>query len=168
MFRSIPLAALVLLPCLTAEATAQRLAPPTGSPEGLALSITGKIGGKKYQGSGSGTCRHTPEASIHGVSASLWMVQYAGSGESLKQMNLTLWRPKDGAPDQLSLNIDTKSGSHRVETGGRGENQGEGAVVILPNGPGGRFEIRGKDAEGKAIQITVDCPAFAGVTAEGG
>jgi hypothetical protein len=41
-------------------------------------------------------------------------------------------------------------------------------VTILPNGPGGRLELNGKDAGGKPIQITIDCPAFAGVEAEGG
>ena len=58
-------------------------------------------------------------------------------------------------------------GDHRIETG-PDEHQGESAVTILPNGPGGRLELSGKDARGKSIQITVDCPAFADVEAEGG
>jgi hypothetical protein len=55
-----------------------------------------------------------------------------------------------------------------VETGSTAENQGEATVVILPNGPGGRLEISGKDGDGKPMQVTIDCPAFAGVEAEGG
>jgi hypothetical protein len=161
--------AFTLLPWFTAEAAAQRRAQRPGAAEGVALSITGEIGGKKYQASGNGTCRHAPDASINGVSASLWMVQYGGSGDAaLKQVNLTLWRPKDGASDQLSLNVETKSGFHRIETGGSGENQGEGAVVILPSCPGGRLEISGKDGENKPIKITIDCPAFTAIHAEGG
>jgi len=168
MLRSVSLAALVLLISSTSEAAAQNLAPP-GASVGLGVTISGKVGSKKYQASDGGTCRHAPDASISGVSASLWMVQYGGSGEApLSRLNLTLWRPKDGGSDQLSLNIETKSGSHQVETGGGGKNQGEGAVVILPNGPGGRFEIKGKDADGKPIQLTIDCPTFAGVASEGG
>jgi hypothetical protein len=97
------------------------------------------------------------------------MVQFAGAkGGSVKQLNLTLWRPKDGSPDQLSLNLETGSGSHRIQTGQEGESAGEGTVTILPSGPGGRLEITGKAAGGKTLQLTIDCPAFAGVEAEGG
>lgn len=171
MTRTTLIVALVLLPLLTQEAVAQRksLTETRGAQVEANLSITGKVGKKSLQASGSGSCRHAPEASIRGVSASLWMVQYGGSEDgAVKQLNLTLWRPKDGGPDQLSLAMETKSGDHRIETGTEGEHKGEGAVTILPNGPGGRLELSGKDADGKRIQITIDCPAFAGVEAEGG
>jgi hypothetical protein len=170
MIRFILLVTLVLLPVWATEAAAQRLTRPAGPGASAQadLNITGKIGGKNLQASGSGACRHAPDASIRGVSASLWMVQYGGSAESsVKQLNLTLWRPKDGSPDQLSLALESKSGEHRIETGS-GESKGEGSVTILPNGPGGRLELKGKAADGKPIQITIDCPAFAGVQAEGG
>lgn len=163
MPRFVLITVLALLCSLTSEAAAQR--------RDLTLTISAKIGGKDYEASGGGSCRHAPEASIRGVSASLWMVQYDGDGGSVKQLNLTLWRPKDGgdgSSDQVSLSIETKSGAHRVETGGPDGNQGEAAVAILPNGPGGRLEIRGEDAKGKPMQVTIDCPAFAGVEAEGG
>jgi hypothetical protein len=171
MIRLTLLVTVGLLPALTTEATAQQLTPPAnpGASAMANLNITGKVGGKNLQASGSGSCRHAPDAAIHGVSASLWMVQYGGSGDGpVEQLNLTLWRPKDGSPDQLSLALQAKSAEHRIETGGKGESKGEGSVTILPNGPGGRLELRGKDAGGKPIQITIDCPAFAGVAAEGG
>jgi hypothetical protein len=170
MIRFTVLLTLVLLPGLTTQASAQRLTPPanSGSSAQANLSITGKAGGKNLQASGTGSCRHAPEASISGVSASLWMVQYGGSGDgAVKQLNLTLWRPKDGSPDQLSLALEAKSGEHRIDTGPR-ESKGEGSVTILPNGPGGRLELKGKDAQGKPIQLTIDCPTFAGIQAEGG
>ena len=158
-----------LLPLLTTQAVAQRksLTESGRAPAAASLSITGKVGGKSLEASGSGSCRHAPDASIRGVSASLWMVQYGGGEGGVKQLNLTLWRPKDGSPDQLSLGFETKSGEHRIETG-QGEHKGEGAVTILPNGPGGRLELSGKEAGGKPVQIMIDCPAFAGVEAEGG
>ena len=161
---------LVLLPVSATEAAAQRLTPPVNPGTSQAnLNIAGKVGGKNLQASGSGTCQHAADASIRGVSASLWMVQYTGSDDgAVRQLNLTLWRPKDGSPDQLSLALDSKTGEHRIETGGSGESKGEGSVTILPNGPGGRLELSGKDAAGKKIQIAIDCPAFAGVQAEGG
>jgi hypothetical protein len=170
MPRFVRLTTVALLCSLSSEATAQR--KPQTPAEGnaaLTLAISGKLGGKNYQTTGSGSCRHAPEASIRGVSASLWMVQFGGSGDGgIKQLNLTLWRPKDGGSDQVSLTLDTKSGSHRVETGGSGDDQGQATVVILPNGPGGRLEISGRDGEGKPLQVTIDCPVFAGIEAEGG
>jgi hypothetical protein len=171
MLRSAFLAFLALLPAMSSGAFAQQRDRPeqAAGPENITVSITAKVGGKSYQASGRGTCQHAPEASIRGVSASLWVVQFSGSGHGgLKQLNLTLWRPKDGDADQLSVSLETKSGSHRIETGGPGDSAGEGTVTILPSGPGGRLEISGKAAGGKPVQITIDCSAFAGVEAEGG
>jgi hypothetical protein len=160
MRRSAFIAVLVLLPPLTHTALGAQT---------VAITIAAKIGKKSYQASGNGSCSHAPDASIRGVSASRWTVQYTNQREGgLKQLSLTLWRPKDGGSDQLSLTLETGSGSHRIQSGQEGENAGEGSVTILPSGPGGRLEITGKDADGKALQVTIDCPAFAGVEAEGG
>jgi hypothetical protein len=162
---------LALLAAITSQAAGQRrsLAPDQATAGQANLTISGKAGGKSFQASGSGSCRYAPDASIRGVSASFWTVQYGAAGDgAVKQLNLTLWRPKDGGPDQLSLSLETKSGDHRIETGSQGEHKGEGAVTILPSGPGGRLELKGKDAKGKPIQLSIDCPAFSGVEAEGG
>jgi hypothetical protein len=159
----------VLLSCLAGPAAAQQLERnPKPAAQTLVVGVGGKIGNKKYQSSGNGTCRHTPDASIGGVSASVWRVQLEGSdADGLERLDLKLRRPKDGSAEQLTLALQTrKSGSYRIETGGE-ENEGEGTVVILPNGPGARFEINGKDARGKRIQITIDCPAFTPAEEEG-
>jgi hypothetical protein len=167
MFRLIMTA--LLLSWLPGTAGAQQLEQNRNpAAEKPVVGVGGKIGGKKYQSSGDGTCRHTPDAPVGDASASVWTVRYEGSGGGdLERLNLKLQRPKDGSPDQLTLSLETrKSGSHRIETGKGGKDRGEGTVVILPNGPGGRLEINGKDARGKRIQITIDCPAF--VPADGG
>jgi hypothetical protein len=172
MYRSALVAFLALPPAMSSTAYAQRLAPaerPTSPAEQISVSIAAKAGGKSYEASGPGTCQHAPDASIRGASASLWTVQFAGSGQSgVKQLNLTLWRLKDEDADQLSFSLETKSGSHRIETGGPGESAGEGTVTILPSGPGGRLEVSGKEANGKPIQVTIDCSAFADVANDGG
>jgi hypothetical protein len=169
MTRATLMASFGLLALVSREAVAQRqsLAPKTSSSQSEAkLTISGKAGGKTLQASGSGSCRHEPDASIRGVSASLWTVQYDdGDDGAVKQLNLTLWRPKDGGPDQLSLSLQTKSGEHRIEADGN--HKGEGKVTILPSGPGGRLELSGKDGKGKPIQVTIDCPSFGEVQAEG-
>jgi predicted dehydrogenase len=172
MRRILCLIAVLLLPRLAGQAAAQersQLAPPTTKvPEEISVTVGGKVDGKKISGNGAGTCSHAADASIHGVSASLWTVQYAAAKDgSVKQLNLTLWRPKDEGPDQLSLTIDGKSGLYRIETGNPGQTKGEGTVTILPSGPGGRLEIKGKDSGGKPLQLTIDCTAFAGVESEG-
>jgi hypothetical protein len=158
-----------LLGLLTTQAVAQRLAPESKSTATEAnLTISAEAGGKSLQSSGAGSCRHAQDASINGQSASLWTVEYSGpDGGGVKQLNLTLWRPKDGGPDQLSLSLETKSGGHRIDTGGQGKHKGEGKVTILPSGPGGRLELTGKDGKGKPIQLTIDCPSFGEVEAEG-
>jgi len=171
MQRILCLSVLVLLPGLDRTAAAQQkneLAPSSGkgAAEAITVVIGGKIGGKKIQGTGGGSCSHAADASNGGVSASLWTVRFGAEGAGLKQLNLTLWRPKDGGPDQLSLSVETNSGAHRIETGTPEGSKGEAAVTILPSGPGGRLEISGKEAGGKPVQITIECSAFAGVEAK--
>jgi hypothetical protein len=169
--RSVLIVVLLLHLALTPEPPALRQPrPPVVVPAEIAtITIAAKIGKKRYQATGDGTCRHAQDASIHGVSASLWTVQFTNRHESgLKQLNLTLWRPKDGSPDHLSLNLETKSGSHRIQSGQEGDNAGEGTVTILPSGPGGRLEITGKTADGKKLQLTVDCQAFSDGEGEAG
>ena len=163
MHRAVCLIVLVLLPSAAGKAAAQRhqLASPTKTPNAaITVAVGGKVAGKKIDGSGMGSCSHAADTSISGVSASLWKVEYSGTS-SVKQLNLTLWRPKDEGPDQLMLGVETKSGSYRIETGNPGDGKGEGSVTILPSGPGGRLEIRGKEAGGKPVQITIDCSGFA-------
>jgi hypothetical protein len=126
-----------------------------------ALSLSGMVSGKPIQVSGGGTCGHAPDVSMGGTSASLWTVEYQGSDEgTVKELNLRLLRPKDGGPDQLSFELKNKAGDHRIETGTGRKHKGEGTVTILPSGPGGRLELTGKDAKGKPIQISIDCPTF--------
>jgi hypothetical protein len=161
--RSFLILSVLMLATVTTDAAAQRAA------DASSVSVSAKVGGKSYKGAGAGSCRHEAQASIYGAPAALWMVEYTGAGDSeLERANMTLWRPKDGKPEQLSLTLRTGSSSHRITVGGRGEQVGSGKASLSADGPGGRFEIKGKDAEGKTIETVIQCPAFAGVQAEGG
>jgi hypothetical protein len=133
------------------------------------VMISAKVGPKSYESAGPGSCRHTPSAAIYGVPAALWMVGVTGAEDAaVKSMNLTLWKPKNGGPQQFSLSLRTGSSSHRIDVGGRGEQIGSGKASVVAAGAGGRIEVSGKDDSGKTIELVVKCPAFAGVEAEGG
>jgi hypothetical protein len=133
------------------------------------VMISARIGGKSYESAAQGSCRHTPAAAIYGVPAALWMVGLTGSqAAGIESLNLTLWKPKNGSPQQLSLSVNTKSSSHRIDVGGRGEQVGSGKASVVAMGTGGRIEVSGKDDSEKTIELVVKCPAFTGVEAEGG
>jgi hypothetical protein len=133
------------------------------------VNISGRAADKTFNANGGGRCRHAPEASIYDVPAALWLVEYSNPDDGqLKQLNLTLWGPKNGSPDQISLSVETGSASHRVTIGGPGKQAGSGRVTLSPSGEGGRFEFNGKDAAGTRLEVAISCPAFAGVEAEGG
>jgi hypothetical protein len=162
VFRSFSIAFLSLV-AVTASVSAQD-SQDTGS-----LTVSAKVGQKSYESAARGSCRHTPDAAIYGVPAALWMVELSGSKDApVKSMDLTLWKPKNGSPQQFSLNLDAGSAAHRIDVGGRGEQVGSGKAAVIAKGAGGRIEISGKDGSGQTIQLVVHCPAFAGVEAEGG
>ncbi len=163
MVRSVLVPSVFLLAAVATEAAAQR-------PEGpSSVSVSARVGGKSYEAAGTGSCKHEPQASIYGVPAALWMVEYPGDGGSrLKRARMTLWRPKNGGAEQLSVALGTGSSSHEINVGGRGEQVGSGKASLSANGPGGRFEIKGRDAAGTALQIVIKCATFAGIEAEGG
>jgi hypothetical protein len=159
---------LALLGSLTMDATAQ-LRPGASSGPDEPLIVAARIGNKTYEATGAGSCKHAPEASIYGIPAALWMVEYSNrSDDRIKQVNLTLWRPKDGSSDQVSLTLETISSSHRISSGGKGEAVGSATIKLSPYGAGSRFELKGKDAEGAIVELSISCPAFAGIEAEGG
>ena len=162
MFRSFSIA-LVFMGAISASASAQ------SSQNAESVKISAKVGSKSYESAGQGSCRHAPTAAIYGVPAALWMVALTGSSDApVKSINLTLWKPKNGSPQQFSLSLEEGSSAHRIDVGGRGEQVGSGKATVVPTGAGGRIEISGKDDSGKTLELVVHCPAFAGVEAEGG
>lgn len=67
MNRSILSVILALVLSVAADGMAQRRPDPAAA-AGKPLTLSAGIGGKTYQATGRGTCRHTPDASIYGVS----------------------------------------------------------------------------------------------------
>jgi hypothetical protein len=169
MLRFTPLVALLLLATGTREAAAQRRVPTQPAQEVTQLNITARLGAKSYTAVASGTCKHEPSASIYDVPAALYMVEaQGGEGSQIKQLNLTLWRPKNGSADQISLSLDAGSSSTRIDVNPRGPAVGSGSVQLQQVGSGGKFELKGKDAKGTPLSLTITCPSFAAVEAAGG
>jgi hypothetical protein len=169
MFRFIGFAATLMLVGGTREAAAQRRAAGQPAPETRQISITAQLGTKSYTSKASGTCKHEPSASIYDVPAALYMVEAeAGEGDGIKQLNLTLWRPKNGTADQISLSLNAGSKDTRIDVNPRSPAVGAASVELRRSGSGGTFELKGKDAKGTPLNLTIGCPAFDGVVAEGG
>jgi len=169
MLRFSTVGALMLLASTTQQATAQRRTPGQPVTESSKVEISARLSGKSYNSSIAGTCKHEPSGSIYGVPAALYMVEaQGGEGSEIKQLNLTLWRPKNGSADQVSLSLEAGSSSSRIDVNPRSKAIGEATVQLKPAGSGGTFELKGKDDKGKALSLTISCPTFAAVEAAGG
>lgn len=133
------------------------------------ITIALTVDGKSYRATGLGECTHAPVASIYKVMAAKWSVQYNSNGSTPKNLSLTMWRPISGkALPQLSISVNTGSASHHVSTVKGGKLAGGGTITMQPKGAGGRFDISGKSADGKAIRGTIECDRFTPAMAEGG
>jgi hypothetical protein len=164
------LAATLFLTCLAAnEAAAQRRTPVQAATETTQVSVIARVGTKSYTSSVPGTCKYEPSASIYDLPAALWMVEGEGSNASeIKQLTLTLWRPKNGSADQISLSLQAGSSTARIDINPRSKPVGTGSVELQPQGSGGKFELKGKDAGGTDVRLTISCPSFTAVEAAGG
>ena len=173
MLRPTIIGILVLASAITGDAVAQRRvagrANQGGELEQVDLSIVARVGTKSYSSTLPGTCKHEPSGSIYDVPAALWTVHANGqeNGE-IKQLSLTLWRPKNGSADQISLSLEAGSRSTRIDVSPKSPPVGAAKVNLQPIAAGGKFELQGKDAQGSPVYLTISCPMFAGVVAEGG
>lgn len=172
MIRSTLLATVLWTATLTGAVEAQRRSDRTARPESVAsaqVDIVARVGSRDYTSRVPGTCQHEPNASIYGVPAALWRVEAEGSDESeFRRLGLTLWRPKDGGADQLSIKLDAGAKPVTIEINSRARSAASATAQVGQAGPGGTIEVKGKDADGTQVTLMVTCPVFAGVVAEGG
>jgi|SRR3954469_15430796 hypothetical protein len=172
MTRSTLSAMLLLISVVARDAVAQRRAAgqqPSSDPPVSQIHVIARLGSKTYSSNLPGSCKHEPAASIYDVPAALWTVEASGAeGSAIKQLNLTWWRPKNGAADQISLSLDAGSKPTRIDVNPRGKPVGSGRVRLTPGESGGKFELTGKDAKGTAVNLTISCPSFDAVEAAGG
>jgi hypothetical protein len=107
--------------------TAQRRAPGQAQAnQGIQVALN--AGGTTYQSSEAGKCTHAPVASIYNTVSEMWSVQQNSQGRSLA---LTLWKPKDGSGDMVTLSLTNGNVSHQVNTvRGGGATAGSGKVTM--------------------------------------
>lgn len=133
------------------------------------LTFDAVAGARHYTGAGSGRCGRETEATLYEKPATLYLIEYTGGGTGdLERVNLTLWHFKDGSPDQLSLAFDAGRSSHRISTLQGSKIEGKGRATVSDAGAGGKIVVKGQDARGVPIRMTVGCAAFSGIEAEGG
>jgi hypothetical protein len=172
MIRSTLLATALWTATLTGTVQAQRRTDRTARPESGAsaqVGIVARVGPRNYTSRVHGTCQHEPNASIYGVPAALWRVEAEGSDDSeIRRLGFTLWRPKDGGPDQLSIGLDAGAKPVMIEINPRTRSAASATAQVRQAGPGGTIEVKGKDSGGTKVALTLSCPVFAGIVAEGG
>jgi len=163
---------LLFMSIVVSDAAAQRRTSehqPTNDSVSGQFGVTARLGSKTYSSILPGSCKHEPSGSIYDVPAALWLIEGSGSERSdIKQINLTLWRPKNGSADQISLFIKTGAGAHRIELSPRRKPSGSATVRLQPQGPGGSLELSGKDSSGVTVNLRISCPTFEAVEAAGG
>src|SRR5918992_3302445 len=113
---------------------AQRRVPGQAQPK-QAINASLKVGGHAYESREPGRCTHAPTASIYSIVSEMWTVQQSAEGRSLA---LTLWRPKDGSGDMVTLSVSSGDSSHQINTArGGGGTSGTGKVTLEKSGVGG-------------------------------
>ena len=145
--------------------------PATGQPMSASrgtvpMTITGKAARFGFEVSGTGECASSTESSIYDVPATQWHVTFEGG--DIQHLNLTVWRPRSGAPDMVNLTLQSAEIPHRIATVKGGELVGTGTAGVKLEGDGGVLTVSGKDDDGHPIELSVRCDRFDAVVAEGG
>ena len=164
IFKSLCVMSAIALGGLIANVDAQRRLPGQATVN-QAMQVALKVGSATYQSSQPGKCTHAPVASIYKTVAEMWSVQQNGEGHSLA---LTLWRPKDGSGDMVTLSVSSGNLSNQVNTVRGGTTTGSGKVSLEKSGNGGIFTVDAKTSSGTPVSGTIKCDAFAPHMAEGG
>ncbi len=150
------------------DVTAQVRVPRTPVDAKVSVTIALEIGSESYKYTGPGTCRHALQASIYDLLAEQWTME---GGDGLRNVTLTLWQPKKGAGDMVSLAVSSGGKTHVVNTvkvGADGSVRGSGTATLAPAGKGGTFTINATAADGAKIRGTIKCDAFLAPAPVGG
>lgn len=133
------------------------------------MTIRGRVARQEFDVTGTGECATHGASSIYDVPATQWRATFGGDDRSdLQHLNLTVWRPRSGAPDMVNLALQSGETSHRIATVEGGEIVGGGTPGVQTEGAGGTLTVTGKDDHGHDLELSIRCERFDEVVAEGG
>ena len=125
------------------------------------VSLVAKVGGRVVPAEGSGECYTSAESTIYDVPATQWHATFNGPKNSdLQNVNVTVWRPKAGGPDQVTLFLTLANETHRIATVTGGELIGRATASALGEGAGGTLLVEGSTKDGTPIRLELRCSAF--------
>jgi hypothetical protein len=151
------------------EAAAVPAGPGSSARGSVPMTISGQVARHRFETSVTGECATSAESSIYEVPATQWRAAFGGGDQSdVQHLNLTVWRPRSGAPDMATLYLQSGEITHRIATVQGGEIVGSGTAGASPGGRGGALTVAGKDDHGHELELTVRCERFDEVIAEGG
>lgn len=114
------------------------------------------------------------EAATPGTTRAQWWVSYPPIGVGLpdgevRQVALSVWpgRNADGT-QELTFSAFAGGLSTSIQTRRGAQSYGRGGVRVTRTGAGARFEVQGRDVQGRAVQATIDCAAVRRPEASGG
>jgi hypothetical protein len=146
-------------------AVPQSTSPGRGT---VPMRVAVSVDGDDDESSGTGECAGSAEASIYDVPATLWRAAYQDADDDGPRLNLTVWQPKAGGADMVTLSVWSNETTHRISTVKGGETVGSGSGGMRPQGNGGILTVSGTDDHGHAVELSVECERFDEVVAEGG
>jgi hypothetical protein len=125
------------------------------------VSLVAKVGGRVIPAEGSGECYTSAESTIYDVPATQWHATFHGSRTSeLQNVNVTVWRPKAGGPDQVTLFLTLANDTHRIATVTGGELIGRATASARGEGDGGTLLVEGATKDGTPLRLELRCSAF--------
>ena len=140
-----------------AALSAQRRLP--GSQEkkvGVAIDL--KVNGTLYTFKGEAICDHLAAGSIYNIVAERWSVRH---DDNARNVNLSLWRPKNGTADMVQVSVYMAGKRYDVSTIKSPQGpSGSGSVKLVKEGTGGTFTIDAATPSAGKITGTIKCDAF--------
>ena len=151
----------IFIPTLFALA---RLAPslnPAPADGETMINLVARVDGRAFAASGHGECHTSAESTIYDVPVTQWNATWSAAERgSLQNVNVTVWRPKAGGADQVTLWLTAGGTTHRISTVTGGEVFGRATASARQQRDGGTLLVDGVTREGTAIRLELICDKF--------
>lgn len=131
------------------------------APVDTGVNLVARVGKRVIPAAGPGQCSTSSESTIYDVPATQWHGIYEGPDHSaLEHVNVTVWQPRAGGPDQMTLYLTLQGKTHRISTVKGGETHGRATASARRQGSGGTLLVDGATDEGTPIRLEFICDEF--------